>query len=97
GEIVGEVTHQFENWIYGCDVCQDVCPWNQKFSTETVGVGFNPREWNVAPKLEEWKGMTQEEFGRKFKGSPIKRTKIVGLKRNVEIAFNSERSEESQC
>ncbi len=93
GEITGEVTGQFENWIYGCDICQDVCPWNHKFSTETGEVGFKPREWNVAPSLDEWKEMTQEEFSGKFKGSPIKRTKLSGLKRN--ILLNSERSEES--
>ncbi len=90
GEITGEVTGQFENWIYGCDICQDVCPWNHKFSTETGEKGFQSREWNVAPVLDEWKEMTQEEFSQKFKGSPIKRTKLSGLKRN--ILLNSERS-----
>lgn len=94
GEIVGEVTKQFEKWIYGCDICQDVCPWNHKFSAETNEQGFQPRQWNVAPKLEEWKEMTQEEFSLKFKGSPVKRTKLAGLKRNV--LLNSERSEESR-
>lgn len=94
GEIAGKVTEQFENWIYGCDICQDVCPWNHKFSTETGEQAFKPREWNVAPSLNEWKEMTQEEFSSKFKGSPIKRTKLAGLKRN--IVLNSERSEESR-
>ncbi len=93
GEIDGEVADQFANWIYGCDICQDVCPWNHKFSAEASEDGFKPREWNVAPKLEEWKEMTQEEFSSKFKGSPIKRTKVAGLRRNV--LLNSERSEES--
>jgi epoxyqueuosine reductase len=83
GEIVGDIARQFENWIYGCDICQDVCPWNQKFSVETNEKGFAPREWNVAPKLNEWKEITQEEFSVKFKGSPIKRTKVAGLTRNV--------------
>jgi epoxyqueuosine reductase len=93
GEIVGEITQQFENWIYGCDICQDVCPWNDKFSSETKEKQFDPRTWNVAPKLDEWKGMTQEEFSQKFKGSTIKRTKVAGLRRNVIV--NSERREES--
>lgn len=91
GEIVGEVTEQFENWIYGCDICQDVCPWNHKFSTETSEGGFKPREWNVAPKFEEWKEMTQEEFSLKFKGSPIKRTKVAGLRRNIGIILEHQR------
>lgn len=94
GEIAGDVADKFENWIYGCDICQDVCPWNHRFANETKEEGFKPREWNLAPNLEAWKEMTQEEFSAKFKGSPIKRTKVSGLKRNV--CLNSERSEESQ-
>ena len=93
GEIAGDVTTQFENWIYGCDICQDVCPWNIKFSSESFEDGFKPRDHNIAPRLDEWKNMSQEEFSRKFKGSPMKRTKLNGLKRN--ILLNSERSEES--
>ncbi|MBX2993066.1 MAG: tRNA epoxyqueuosine(34) reductase QueG [Bacteroidetes bacterium] len=91
GEIEGGIRHQFENWIYGCDICQDVCPWNHKFPTETDEGRFEPREWNVAPHLEEWVNMTQEEFSSKFKGSPVKRTKLAGLKRNVGIALEHRR------
>lgn len=91
GEIEGEIRHQFENWIYGCDICQDVCPWNHKFSTETDEEKFEPRDWNVAPDLEDWIDMTQEGFSRRFKGSPIKRTKLAGLKRNVGIVLEHQR------
>jgi epoxyqueuosine reductase len=93
GEIAGEITEHFENWIYGCDICQDVCPWNQKFSAETPVEGFRPRKGNVAPVLEEWKDMSQEEFSLKFKGSPIKRTKLSGLRRNIEIVLGRLRTE----
>ncbi len=89
GEIVSDAKEHFENWIYGCDICQDVCPWNHKFSTETNEARFEPRAWNVSPKLEEWKGMTQEEFSGKFKGSPIKRTKREGITRNVGIVLEN--------
>jgi len=87
GEIAGPVTEQFENWVYGCDICQDVCPWNQKFSTETGEKGFKPRSWNRAPVLEGWKEMPQEAFQTMFKGSPIKRTKREGLMRNARIVL----------
>jgi epoxyqueuosine reductase len=87
GEIVGEVTDHFENWIYGCDICQDVCPWNEKFSIETKERGFQPRPWNTTPVLEEVRDMTQTEFTAKFKGSPIKRTKREGLTRNAKVVL----------
>ena len=87
GEIPEDVTDHFDRWIYGCDICQDVCPWNQKLSMETQEGGFQPREGNVAPLLEEWRGMTQEQFARRFKGSPIKRTKRDGIVRNVEVVL----------
>ncbi len=88
GEIAGEVSDHFENWIYGCDICQDVCPWNRKFAAETTEERFAPREWNVAPDLHDWKDMSPGEFSEKFKGSPIKRTKRDGLSRNVRIVLN---------
>ena len=92
GEITGDVTEKFDGWIYGCDICQDVCPWNEKFSTVTNEAGLQPREWNRAPVLEEWEEMTQEEFSNKFKGSPIKRTKREGLTRNVRIVLEQQKS-----
>ena len=85
GEIVGDVTDHFDGWIYGCDICQDVCPWNHKFARETEITGFQPREGNVAPHLDEWKDMDVAEFRSRFKGSPVKRTKLDGLIRNVRI------------
>jgi epoxyqueuosine reductase len=82
GEIPGDLKPKFENWVYGCDICQDVCPWNS-FQQQSKEKAFVPREENIAPKLEELKGMSDEEFSRRFRRSPVKRTKIAGLKRNV--------------
>ena len=85
GEIDDSLTKNFDGWLYGCDVCQDVCPWNHKFSEPTDVREFLPRENNIQPALQEIEQLTEEEFKKKFKGSPIKRTKIEGLKRNGKV------------
>jgi epoxyqueuosine reductase len=85
GEVSDELAPLYEGWIYGCDICQDVCPWNQKFSVTSPDNRFAPREESDAPLLEEWQTMTQQEFSKKFKGSPVKRTKLSGLLRNIRV------------
>jgi epoxyqueuosine reductase len=88
GEIAESLGEKFDRWIYGCDICQDVCPWN-RFEKESDHPEYQPREWNVNPKLEELRNMSQEEFARRFKNSPIKRTKREGMKRNAEIILRN--------
>jgi epoxyqueuosine reductase len=87
GEIDGEITGQFENWIYGCDICQDVCPWNQKFAVPSEHAEFLPRQGNVSPVLTEWRDMTRDEFTTRFRRSAVKRTKWAGLMRNIAIVL----------
>lgn len=81
GTISEEFKGKFDDWIFGCDICQDVCPWNQKFPVETMIKDFHPenKELNLTDILE----MTEEKFKEKFKNSPIKRAKLSGLKRNA--------------
>ena len=86
GEVSREVRDHFQGWIFGCDVCQDVCPWNRKFQVVSEDARFAPRAENLAPVLEEWAGMDAETFGRLFQGSPVRRTKHEGLMRNVRLA-----------
>ena len=76
------------NLIYGCDICQEVCPWNSK-AVPTDEPAFQPRDGNLTPKLLSLIGMTQQEFSRRFKGSPIKRTKRRGFLRNVLVAIGN--------
>lgn len=81
GEIAEEYKDKFDNWIFGCDVCQDVCPWNLKFSENTSVHEFYPvnKEFNIEEILQ----MDLETFKKKFETSPIKRAKLSGIKRNA--------------
>ncbi len=76
------------NWIYGCDICQDVCPWN-KFAQEETDPRFHPREGNLAPSLVGLLDLTVEEFRERFRRSPVKRAKYPGFLRNVCIALGN--------
>jgi epoxyqueuosine reductase len=80
---------QTENWIFGCDICQDVCPWN-RFSTSHQEPAFDPNLQLSEMKNRDWIELSKETFGKVFKKSAVKRTKFEGLKRNV--LFNSEGS-----
>lgn len=82
GEIPREVHARLENWVFGCDVCQDVCPWNH-FQKETQEERFRPRGDNASPPLSELVDMSQEDFSKRFKRSPVQRAKRTGLRRNV--------------
>ncbi len=83
-EISDEFKGKFNNWIFGCDICQDVCPWNIKFSQETSSEDFHHPE-NMELNLNEVLEMSEEGFKSKFFNSPVKRTKLLGLKRNAKF------------
>ncbi len=83
GEIDPRLSGKFNNWIFGCDICQDVCPWNKKFSQPTSEEEFRPRNGEVELSLDEVEEITQDFFSARFKDSPIKRTKLKGLQRNA--------------
>ena len=74
--------------VFGCDICQDVCPWNRK-APATGAAEFQPREGLVNPALEWLAGMTAEEFHEKFRGSAVRRAKRSGLRRNAVIAIGN--------
>jgi len=85
--IPDEFKGKFDNWLFGCDICQDVCPWNQKFPIETLIKDFHPQNKEV--NLDEVIGMTEDDFKERFKTSPIKRAKLSGLKRNASYLKNN--------
>lgn len=72
-----------DNWIYGCDICQQVCPWNNKFSVKSDDPNFIIRDKINDKSKEDWKNLTVEDYRETFRKSPIKRTKFSGLKRNI--------------
>ncbi len=74
--------------VFGCDICQDVCPWNRKAPVTNV-LGFQARDGLVSPALEWLAEMTEEEFRQKFRGSAVRRAKHTGLRRNAVIAMGN--------
>lgn len=75
---------KMEDWMFGCDICQDVCPWN-RFSAPTLEEKFRPNSEIKSFTKKEWKDITQEIFSSVFKKSAVKRTKFAGLKRNLDF------------
>ncbi len=82
--IPGEMTNKFENWMFGCDICQDVCPWN-RFSKPTGETEFTPLPEILNLSTKEWEMMTEEKFKKLFKQSPLSRSKIRGIQRNLKF------------
>jgi epoxyqueuosine reductase len=83
-----EMKGKFDDWIFGCDVCQDVCPWN-KFSKP-----HNEPLFQTAPEIlsyskSDWEEITNDTFQKVFKNSALKRTKYVGLLRNINFSKES--------
>ncbi|MHA4895059.1 tRNA epoxyqueuosine(34) reductase QueG [Pedobacter sp. PWIIR3] len=87
-ELKDEIPEQFydkmDNWMFGCDICQDVCPWN-KFSVPHQIPEFAPVDSLVKMKKEDWEDITEEVFTKLFKNSAVKRTKFKGLIRNIDF------------
>ena len=73
---------KFDNWMFGCDTCQDVCPWN-RFSKSNYEIAFTPIPEILNLSTNDWEAMTEESFKTIFKNSPLKRAKFEGIKRNL--------------
>ena len=86
-QIPNEFKDKMDNWAFGCDICQTVCPWN-RFSKEHKEDAFSPKEELIKMKKNEWNEITEEVFNTVFKNSAIKRTKYNGLKRNIKFLKN---------
>jgi epoxyqueuosine reductase len=84
-DIAAEFHPLIGDLVYGCDICQDVCPWNQRFATVLGDPALAPRPENVDPDVAALATLTDDEFRKRFRGSPIKRAKRAGLSRNATI------------
>lgn len=83
-EVPAEFKGKMDNWMFGCDICQDVCPWN-KFSVLHTEPSFIPHHDLLGINSAEWQEITQDTFNKVFKNSAVKRTKFKGLKRNIDF------------
>ena len=88
GAIPEEIRGAMGRHVFGCDICQDVCPWNRK-APSTTAAESQPREGLVNPALDWLAEMTSEKFKQTFRGSPVRRTKSSGLRRNAVIAMGN--------
>jgi epoxyqueuosine reductase len=88
GSVPPQLRPQMGNHLFGCDICQDVCPWNRKAPVSTVEE-FEPRTGLVNPPLENFAEMTREQFQQTFRRSPVKRAKYSGLRRNAAVAMGN--------
>ena len=90
-DIPEELSRQFGNWIFGCDICQEVCPWN-KFRRPARDERYRPRPGITDTALSEWTELDLEAFRRRFRKSAVKRARFEGFARNVRIAARNEQS-----
>jgi epoxyqueuosine reductase len=89
GPIPRDLRPLLGNRVFGCDICQEVCPWNRRFARPTSESGFQPRPGAIAPRLLDLMTLDDEGFRRRFQGSPVKRAKRRGLLRNVAVALGN--------
>jgi len=89
GGIPVELRPKIGNWIFGCDICQQVCPWNQRFALSEVDSTFSSKFGGLPVSLKDELALDAQAFNQKFKGTPIKRTKRRGYLRNVTIALGN--------
>jgi epoxyqueuosine reductase len=86
-QIPAEQKNTWQDWIFGCDVCMDVCPWN-RFAKQHQEPRFNPKPELLNMSRKDWIELTEETFGKLFKNSPLSRAKYNGIKKNIDFVLN---------
>lgn len=92
-EIPADIKENLNGWLYGCDICQDVCPWN-RFEKPTTEARFEPRPDNVSSDLKAILALSPETYAAKFRKSAMKRTKLGGLQRNARALLDGKENGE---
>jgi epoxyqueuosine reductase len=89
GPIPEQLAARFEGYAFGCDICNDVCPWNQRFARPTSVPEFQPREWSARGDADFFQNMTDEDFASRFGDTALERPGLEGMRRNFRAAFTS--------
>ena len=76
-----------EGYVFGCDICNDVCPWNERFAAPTAVAEFRPQGRLDGMDADAFERMDEEEFSRRFAGTPFERPGLTGMRRNFRAAF----------
>lgn len=93
GPIPSELAGQLEGWVFGCDICNDVCPWNQRFASPTPVAEFRPRGHLAGAGPDFFEQMDEDEFGRRFGGTPLDRPGLAGMRRNFRAVYSGSSDE----
>jgi epoxyqueuosine reductase len=89
GPIPDELAERLQGYVFGCDICNDVCPWNQRFAQATGVPEFRPITTLAGAGPEFFEGMTEEQFGDRFGDTPLERPGLAGMRRNFRAAYGS--------
>ena len=89
GPIPDELADRFQGFAFGCDICNDVCPWNQRFAQPTSLPEFQPTTGLIGPERDFFEAMTEEEFSDRFGDTPLERPGLAGMRRNLRAAYRS--------
>jgi epoxyqueuosine reductase len=89
GPIPDELAERFHGYVFGCDICNDVCPWNQRFAQPTNLPEFQPTAEFMGAEPDFFEGMTEGEFSDRFGDTPLERPGLAGMRRNFRAAYGS--------